>query len=61
MDTTTTVWFYLTKVLKKRDAIEHWMNTHNLLLEGKCPDELMITEEGKAKVLEILKEMDGFK
>lgn len=52
--------FYLHKVLPRKPAREHWLKTYNILLDGKCPEELRETEEGQFKVLEVLKCMAGF-
>lgn len=50
----------LHKVLPRRPAREHWLKTYNILLDGKCPEELLDTKEGLQKVTEVLKEMAGY-
>lgn len=52
--------FYLNKILPRKLAREHWLKTYNILLDGKCPEELRETEEGQQKVLEVLKVMAGY-
>lgn len=60
IDSNMTIAFYLSKVLPRKPAREHWLKTYNILLDGKCPEELMETEEGKVKVIEVLKCMAGY-
>lgn len=52
--------FYLNKVLPRKPARDSWLKTYNLLLDGKCPEDLRDTEEGQRKVLEVLKGMAGY-
>lgn len=53
------VWNHLTKIFKRRNAIEHWMSTYNILLDGECPEDLMKTEAGQLKVIALLRDMEG--
>lgn len=60
IDNNVAIDYYLNRVMPRKPVREHWLKTHNLLLDGKCPDELRSTEEGQRKVLEVLKDMSGW-
>lgn len=42
-----------------KDRTLLWFQTHNLLLDGDRPETLMDTEEGRARLRALLKEMRG--
>lgn len=60
IDHNVAIAFYLNKVMPRKPVREHWLKTYNLLLDGKCPEELLETEDGQLKVLEVLKRMAGW-
>lgn len=60
IDNNVAIDFYLHKVLPQKHKRLLWLKTYNLLLDGKCPEELRETEDGQLKVLEVLKGMAGW-
>lgn len=47
----------LRRIFKNKTQRSNWLKTYNLLLDGDCPEDLMVTEEGLKKVVSLLCEM----
>lgn len=60
IDNNVAIDYYLNKVFPRKPLRENWLKTYNLLLDGKCPEELRETEDGQLKILDVLKNMAGW-